>query len=344
MTNNVARFVWLSHPTECFGIIALEHQSTLGAGPPEGVQGATAVAVVSARYLAARVRWRRIHPVNVGLLALDGRETVSTRDPVMEEDLEMARLDGKTALITGATGGIGEATARRYLEEGARVVLVGRSQEKLRATRERLSAFAGVAQCVAEATDEDDVKRSVSTAVEQFGGLDILVANAGTEGVLTPLTDQTVESFNQVLNTNVTGVWLAIKHSVPVMKERGAGSIIATSSIGGMIGFAGLGPYIASKHAVFGLVKTACLEFAEAGIRVNAIGPGPVDNRMIASLENQLSPEDPSGVRTVFEGMVPMKRYASNEEVANLALFLGSDESTYCNGAMYLVDGGWTAA
>ncbi|MBM42159.1 MAG: hypothetical protein CL483_09590 [Acidobacteria bacterium] len=114
--------------------------------------------------------------------------------------------------------------------------------------------------------------------------------------------------------------------------------------ITGMIGFPGLSPCIASKHAVFGLVKTACLEFGEAGIRVNVIGPGPVDNRMTASLESQLSPEDPLGLRTQLSGMVPMKRDASNGEAANLALFLGSDESTYCNGAMYLVDGGWTGA
>ena len=256
----------------------------------------------------------------------------------------MPRLEGKTALITGATGGIGEATAKRYLEEGANVVLAGRSEAKLKDTRDRLSAYSAMTQSVGDAADEADVQRAVSTAVETFGGLDILVANAGTEGVITPLTQQTVEDFNQVINTNVTGVWLAMKHSVPAMQNRGGGSIVAMSSIAGVIGFPQLAPYIASKHAVYGLVKGACIEFAEAGIRVNAIGPGPIANRMAASLGEQLNPEDPEGARDMITSLVPMKRYGNNEEVANLALFLGSDESSYCNGAMYLIDGGWTAA
>ena len=256
----------------------------------------------------------------------------------------MSRLEGKTALITGATGGIGEATAKRYLEEGANVVLAGRSEAKLKDTRDRLSAYSAMTQSVGDAADEADVQRAVSTAVETFGGLDILVANAGTEGVVTPLTQQTVEDFNQVINTNVTGVWLAMKHSAPVMQNRGGGSIIAISSIGGVIGFPQIAPYIASKHAVYGLVKTACLELAEGGIRVNAIGPGPIANRMMDSLGGQLNPQDPNAVREMVNEMVPMKRYGTNEEVANLALFLGSDEASYCNGAMYLIDGGFTAA
>ena len=261
-----------------------------------------------------------------------------------EGEFVMPRLEGKTALITGATGGIGEAIAKRYLEEGANVVLAGRSETKLKETRGRLSEYSAIAASVGDAADEGDVRRAVSTAVEEFGGLDILVANAGTEGVVTPLTQQTVEEFNQVINTNVTGVWLAMKHSVPVMEKRGLGSIIAMSSIAGVIGFPQLAPYIASKHAVYGLVKAACIEFAESGIRANAIGPGPIANRMAASLGEQLNPQDPEGARDMITSLVPMKRYGNNEEVANLALFLGSDESSYCNGAMYLIDGGWTAA
>ena len=254
----------------------------------------------------------------------------------------MARLAGKTALITGATGGIGEATAKRYLEEGANVVLAGRSEAKLKETRERLSDYSSITESVGDAADEGAVQRAVSTAVKQFGGLDILVANAGTEGVVTPLTQQTVEEFNQVMNTNVTAVWLAMKHSIPVMQSRGSGSIIATSSVAGVIGFQQLAPYVASKHAVYGLVKSACLEFAESGIRTNAIGPGPIENRMMDSLGEQLNPADPEGARETITGLVPMKRYGTNEEVANLILFLGSDEASYCNGAMYLIDGGYT--
>ena len=137
---------------------------------------------------------------------------------------------------------------------------------------------------------------------------------------------------------------LAMKHSVEPMKQRRGGSMIAMSSAAGLIGFPGFSPYSASKHAVYGLVKTAALELAESGIRVNAIGPGAIDNRMMQSIADQMAPEDPGGARTGIEGMVPMKRYGTNEEVANLAMFLASDESSYCTGGMYTVDGGFTAS
>ncbi len=120
--------------------------------------------------------------------------------------------------------------------------------------------------------------------------------------------------------------------------------MIALSSVAGMIGSPTMAPYIASKHAVFGLVKTAALELAEANIRVNAIGPGPIDNRMIHSLESQFSPEDPKAGQDFVLSIIPMKRYGTNEEVANLALFLASDESTFCTGGIHMIDGGFTAA
>ncbi len=253
------------------------------------------------------------------------------------------RLDGKVALITGATGGIGEATAKRFLEEGASVMLVGRSAEKLKATRERLAEFENVADFVADAVDEAATKASVEATVKAFGGLDIVIANAGTEGNCAPIESLTMEDFESVLRTNVIGVWLSLKYAVEPLKKRGGGSMIALSSIAGMIGSPTMAPYIASKHAVYGLVKTAALELAEAGIRVNAIGPGPIDNRMIRSLETQFSPEDQSAGHDFIISLVPMKRYGTNEEVANLALFLASDESTYCTGGIHMIDGGFTA-
>ena len=185
--------------------------------------------------------------------------------------------------------------------------------------------------------------QKVSTGSDQ-AHLDILVANAGTEGQVKPLETQTVQEFEDVLRTNVVGVWLAMKHTIEPMRKRGGGSMIALSSIAGVIGFLGLAPYVASKHAVYGLVRTAALELGESGIRVNAIGPGPIDNRMARSLVEQMNPDDPGGVRTQVEGMVAMKRFGTNEEVANLALFLASDESSYCHGGMYVLDGGFTAA
>ncbi len=256
----------------------------------------------------------------------------------------MSRLTGKTALVTGATGGIGEATAKRFLNEGANVMLVGRSAEKLEATYGRLAGNGNLAQFVADATDETATAGAVAATVEAFGGLDVLMANAGTEGQAKPFESQTVQEFEDVLRTNVVGVWLAMKHSVEPMRKGGGGAIIAVSSILGLVAFPGVAPYVASKHAVYGLVKAVALELGESGIRVNAIGPGPIDNRMMRSLAEQMTPDDPDGMRTGIEGMVPMKRYGTNEEVANLALFLASDESTYCSGGMYTVDGGFTAA
>ena len=256
----------------------------------------------------------------------------------------MSRLKGKTALITGATGGIGGATAKRFLEEGANVMLVGRSATKLAATQYRLAGGSRVAQAIADTTDETAMAAAVAAAVDTFGGLDILVANAGTEGAAKPFETQTVEEFEAVLRTNVTGVWLTLKFGVEPMKKRGAGSIIAISSIAGVIGFPGLAPYVASKHAVYGLVKTIALELGESKVRVNAIGPGPIDNRMMQSVTDQMAPGNSDTMRSGIEQMVALKRFGTNEEVANLALFLASDESSYCSGGMYLVDGGYTAA
>ncbi len=256
----------------------------------------------------------------------------------------MARLKNKVALITGATGGIGEATAKAFLTEGARVMLVGRSEKKLHATQERLNAGDAVRVSIADAADEAAIKAAVAATVEHFGGLDILFANAGTEGDLKAVTDLTVEEFQSVLTTNVVGVWLCMKHSADALRKSGSGSIIATSSIAGAIGFPNMSPYIASKHAVCGLVKTAALEFGPDNVRVNAVAPGPIDNRMMQSVGLQLAPDAVAAIRAQVEESTALKRYGTNEEVANLALFLASDEASYCTGGYYLVDGGYVAA
>lgn len=254
------------------------------------------------------------------------------------------RLDGKVAIVTGATGGIGEATAKRFLDEGASVMLVGRSAEKLKATRERLAVEGTLIDFVADAADEKATAAAIDAAVKAFGGVDIVLANAGTEGNFAPIESLSVEEFESVLRTNVIGVWLSMKYCVEPMKQRGGGSIIAISSIAGMIGSPTMAPYIASKHAVYGLVKTAALELAPFGVRVNAIGPGPIDNRMMRSLESQFNPEDVAAAHEFVLSKVPMQRYGTNEEVANLALFLASDESTFCTGSIHMIDGGFTAA
>jgi NAD(P)-dependent dehydrogenase (short-subunit alcohol dehydrogenase family) len=260
------------------------------------------------------------------------------------DELNKTRLDGKVAIVTGATGGIGEATAKLFLQLGAKVMLVARSAEKLEATLSRLQPVGEVAGSLADAADEDGFAAAVAATVERFGGLDILIANAGTEGTLKPVEALSVEEFEDTMRTNVTGVWLSIKHCVAPLKARGGGSIVALSSIAGCIGFPAMAPYIASKHAVYGLVKTAALELGPSNIRVNAVGPGPIDNRMIDSLQNQLAPDDPSGLRTGIEATIAMRRYGTNEEVAQLLAFLASDASSYCNGSIYMIDGGYVAA
>ena len=262
----------------------------------------------------------------------------------MTGEINKQRLDGKVAIVTGATGGIGEATARLFLELGARVMLVARSADKLAATIDRLKPIGEVSGSLAEATDEDAFAAAVGATLQQFDGLDILIANAGTEGTLKPIEALSIEEFEEVMRTNVTGVWLSMKHCIGPMKARGSGSIVALSSIAGCIGFPSLAPYIASKHAVYGLVKTAALELGPSNIRVNCVGPGPIDNRMIASLENQLSPDDPAALRGGIEASIAMRRYGTNEEVAHLLAFLASDASSYCNGSIHMIDGGYVAA
>jgi NAD(P)-dependent dehydrogenase (short-subunit alcohol dehydrogenase family) len=256
----------------------------------------------------------------------------------------MARLEGKTAIITGATGGIGEATAKLFLEEGANVMLVGRSAEKLCDTRERLASGGKLAHAVADATDEQATRAAVAATVEAFGGVDILFANAGNEGLVKPIEAIELADFEQILRINVIGVWLPMKYCVEPMKRRGRGSIIATASMAGLIGAASLAPYIASKHAVCGLVKSAALELGPSGIRVNAVAPGPIENRMIHSLESQFSPENPGRSSESLKGQIALKRYGTNEEVARLVLFLASDEASYCAGGVFSMDGGYTAA
>ncbi|MEE4173569.1 MAG: SDR family NAD(P)-dependent oxidoreductase [Xanthomonadales bacterium] len=255
----------------------------------------------------------------------------------------MGRLAGKTALITGATGGIGEATVHRFLEEGARVMAVGRSAEKLAALAGRVGDNEVLDTFTVDATDERGVEASVKATRERFDGLDVVFANAGTEGAAKPLELLTADEFRLPFETNVLGVWLLMKYAAPVMREQGAGSIIVTASTAGLIGFGGLSSYVASKHGVIGLTKCAALELAEFNVRVNAIAPGPIDNRMIHSLEDQLSPEDPEAMEAMLRELIPMKRYGVNAEVANMALFLASDESSHSTGSVFTLDGGYTA-
>jgi NAD(P)-dependent dehydrogenase (short-subunit alcohol dehydrogenase family) len=256
----------------------------------------------------------------------------------------MGRLAGKIAIITGASGGIGSATAAKMLVEGASVMLAGRNQGRLDTVVAALGAADRIATHVGDPAEEADVTRLVAETTVRFGGVDILFANAGAEGAIAPLTAISVEDFDNVQRVNVRGTWLAIKHAGPAIAERGGGSIVCTSSVAGSVGVAGLAAYASSKHAINGLVHVAALEFAKLGVRVNSIAPAPIDNAMMASIEKQASPDDPSLARQGFSGLIAMGRYGTNDEVANLVAFLASDEAVYCTGGTYPVDGGFLAA
>lgn len=252
------------------------------------------------------------------------------------------RLDGKTAVITGAAGGIGGATARLFVDLGARVMLVDRDGAGLDEACARIGG-GDCASAVADAADEAAIQSAVAATLQRFGALDIMIANAGIEGALRSVDSLEVDDFEQVLRVNVIGVWLAMKHAAPAMKAAGGGAIVATSSVAGVIGFPGMAAYVASKHAVYGLVKVAAQEFGPANIRVNAVAPGPIDNRMMQSLGDQLGGSDPQAFRTGIESMVPMARYGTDDEIAHLIAFLASDAASYCNGGLYLADGGYVA-
>jgi len=253
------------------------------------------------------------------------------------------KLKNKVAVITGGAGGIGLSTARRFLNEGALgVMLVDINKEALEKAKTSLGSD-HADFCVADISTDEGVQKYIQQTEEKFGRLDILFLNAGVEGVVKPLTEYPEEEFDKVMNVNVKGVWLGLKHGLPQLKKCGGGSVIITSSVAGMQGTPNVIAYVTSKHAITGSMKVAALEGAEHNIRVNTVHPAPVDNRMMRSLEEGFAPGDAENAKKGFEQSIPMGRYASNEEVASLVLFLASDESSYITGSCFPVDGGMTA-
>ncbi len=254
----------------------------------------------------------------------------------------MARLEGKTAVITGGAGGIGKQAGKVFSDEGAHVLLVDLDETALQETANEI-ANKNVSCCAADVSSVEGTKSYIQAASDSFGGIDILVANAGIEGQVQPIVDYDIDTFDKVMSVNVRGVWLGLKYAAPEIQKRGGGSIVITSSVAGVRGAAGVSAYIASKHAVIGLMKTAALEMAPMNIRVNTVNPAPVNTRMMRSLEEGFQPDDPGQVKEMMSAMVPLRRYAEPIEIAKIMLFLASEESSYCSGGVYMVDGGMTA-
>lgn len=253
----------------------------------------------------------------------------------------MGSLTGKIAIVTGATGGIGRATTALFVREGASVMMVDRDETTLAKTAAEIGGAVSI--CAADVADEAQTKRYVEQTVAKLGGLDVLFANAGIEGRVAPIASYPAADFDRVLAVNVRGPFLAMRAAIPHLEARGGGSIIVTSSVAGLVGSPGLCAYVASKHATIGLVKTAAAELGPLGIRVNTINPGPIDNRMMRSIEEQASPGHADAVKQGFSSRVPLGRYGTNEEIAALALFLASDQSSYCSGGVFVADGGFVA-
>ncbi|HZF85708.1 MAG TPA: SDR family oxidoreductase [Burkholderiaceae bacterium] len=248
----------------------------------------------------------------------------------------------KIVLITGAAGGIGKAAARAFHEQGASLVLVDIHQDALDALRAELGLSADRAVLVAgDVGQEDTARRYVQATLDTFGRIDVFFNNAGIEGQPGSLVDTDAATLDAILHVNVKGAFFGIKHVLAVMLAQRGGAIVNTSSMAGLIGFASLGVYTASKHAVIGLTRVAAQEAAHAGVRVNAVCPGPVNTRMMRGIEAGLS-EDTEAVRAQFAALVGLKRYAEPEEVAEIVLFLASDKASYVTGSIYTVDGGMT--
>jgi NAD(P)-dependent dehydrogenase (short-subunit alcohol dehydrogenase family) len=245
-------------------------------------------------------------------------------------------------VITGGAGGIGIAAAKRFVAEGAKVLLVDLDEQALVEASNEVGSNVS-AYCVADVSQKADTERYVQQAVDVFGGVDIYLANAGIEGLVTPFLEQTEAMFDQVMAVNVKGVWLGVQSMFPVMQARGGGSIIITSSVAGIKGASMLAPYVTSKHAVVGLMRSAALAGAEHNIRVNTVNPSPVETRMMRSLEAGMMPDDLNAAHDLMSANIPLGRYAEPADIANMMLFLASDEGAFMTGGVYMADGGSSA-
>src|ERR1700716_3482956 len=248
-------------------------------------------------------------------------------------------MSNPVVLITGALPGIGRAAAVAFAKKGAKVVVAGRRDEAGQALAQELRAFGSEAEFInVDVRKEDDVRALVDKTVARFGRLDVAVNNAGTEGKPGPVTEQTADSYALTFDTNVLGVLLSMKHELRVMQAQGSGRIVILSSTMGQRGAPGASLYAASKHAVEGLTKSAALEAAAFGVRVNAVAPGPIETAMLDRFTGN------ADRKTGLVAGVPLKRAGRPEEIADAIVFVASSKASFITGQIINVNGGKTAS
>lgn len=252
----------------------------------------------------------------------------------------MNKLEKKIVLITGGAGSLGKVTAELCLAQGAQVMLVDLDETSLKAIVQELNS-ANVKYCVANVAESEQVAHYAAETVRMLGKIDVFFNNASIEGVVKPIVDYPEEVFDKVIAVNVKGVWLGNKYVLPQMND--GGSIVISSSVAGLLGFAGLSAYVTSKHAVIGIMRATAIEAAPRKIRVNTVHPSPVNNRMMRSIEEGASNDDADLVKKQFEATIPLGRYAEPIEIARLVLFLACDDSQFITGATLVIDGGISA-
>jgi NAD(P)-dependent dehydrogenase (short-subunit alcohol dehydrogenase family) len=251
----------------------------------------------------------------------------------------MADFDGKVALVTGGGVGIGRATALAFAREGAQVVIGNRNVDRGGEVVKAIQDAGGEASFLrTDVESEGDIEALVDHAVTTYGHLDVAFNNAGIEGLVAPLVDQTDENYRSVMDINVRGVWLSMKYQIPAMLKTGGGAIVNNSSVAGMIGFGGIGIYSASKHAVMGLTKCAALEYSVQGVRVNAVNPGVIDTSMADRLVDSMDIKKEN-----LSSLHPIGRLGQVDEVATAVLWLCSDKASFVTGTGLPVDGAFTA-
>jgi NAD(P)-dependent dehydrogenase (short-subunit alcohol dehydrogenase family) len=254
-------------------------------------------------------------------------------------DIMPKEFEGKVALVTGGGSGIGRASAIALAREGAKVVIGNRNVQRGEETVAMIKKAGGEASF--KKTDvlvTKDIEALVGHAMETYGGLDLAFNNAGVEGDIAPLVDQTEASYHAVMDVNVKGVWLSMKYEIPRMLERGGGAIVNCSSVAGLIGFPNMAIYMASKHAVIGLTKVAALEYSAQGIRINAVNPAVIDTEMVDRLAEGLSMKKDELIQ-----FHPIGRLGRAEEIAEAVVWLCSNKSSFVTGHSLIVDGGFTA-